>query len=335
MHRQQEVARQPQHAQKKNHGAAKIPAASKTLFFATMLLLGVSMTVKNARHSIAFLPSTNNYDYGTHLHDIHSALNARKSMPGLHASDAINQILSAPPPSQSVPGNAFSDDTNRELSLESANQTISIPSRRTLSLLSTVPSNNNTVVSLISMGRLRDTFLVERCIRSIRRKGLFSGTILVFTDEIGYERYQKSVLPWDNRTKIIRGRDEDLHPKDPSKGTPIKYAQETMIFKRFKTHHSKYITEDPTLADSIRYVLYMDVDNIVGDKLDSFLKAYSKDVTNEYQEAFHKHEMWKQNITAVRDNVKSFGEMNNHDGFGFIGMFRDKHLRGKMHGYVH
>jgi len=187
------------------------------------------------------------------------------------------------------------------------------------------------VVSLISMGRLRDTFLVEKCIRSIRRKGLFSGTILVFTDETGYERYQKSVLPWDNRTKIIRGRDEDLHPKASSKGTPIKYAQETMIFKRFKTHHSKYIAEDPTLAASTRYVLYIDVDNIVGDKLDSFLKAYSKDITNKYQQAFDKHQMWKQNITATRDDVRSLGGITDHDGFGFIAMFRDKHLRGKMH----
>ena len=183
-------------------------------------------------------------------------------------------------------------------------------------------SHFSAVISLVSMGKLVDTFLVERCIRTIRRRGLFLGTILVFTDDIGYQRYQHSILPWDNRTRIIEGRNEDLYPMEEieeeneknvttSSVRPKKYAQETMIFKRFKTHHAKYITEDPAIVDStIRYVLYVDVDNIIGAPLSAFFKDY---------------------VRTVTDEVEQISKNNSDHDFSFVSMFRDKHLRGKMH----
>ncbi|MGK3753120.1 MAG: hypothetical protein ACI8RD_005427 [Bacillariaceae sp.] len=178
------------------------------------------------------------------------------------------------------------------------------------------------VISLVSMGKITDTFIVERCIRSIRRRGLFLGTILLFTDNIGYQRYQRSILPWDNRTRIIEGRNEDFHPIEEieeeneknvttSSVRPKKYAQETMIFKRFKTHHAKYISEDPALADSsIRYVLYVDVDNIIGAPLSVFFQDY---------------------VRTATDEVEQISKNNSDHDFSFVSMFRDKHLRGMMH----
>ena len=203
------------------------------------------------------------------------------------------------------------------------------------------------------MGQLVDTFLVERCIRSIRRRGIFSGTIMVFTDAIGYERYQKSILPWDDRTKIIQGHDEDMIPREEeeiieensaeqdtnNKTNPQlkrKYAQATMVFKRFKTHHSKYIAEDPVMQ-SIRYVMYIDVDNIIGDRLDTFFQDYTNMVAGEYQRATDEYQKWKLNLTTTVGNGDEIAaDTNNnsdHVDFSFVSMFRDKHLRGKMHRY--
>jgi hypothetical protein len=84
-----------------------------------------------------------------------------------------------------------------------------------------------------------------------------------------------------------------------------------MIFKRFKTHHAKYISEDPALADSsIRYVLYVDVDNIIGAPLSVFFQDY---------------------VRTATDEVEQISKNNSDHDFSFVSMFRDKHLRGMMH----
>jgi len=207
-------------------------------------------------------------------------------------------------------------------------------------VLSVIPNSNNTVISLISMGRLVDTFLVERCIRSIRRRGLFTGIIMVFTDRVGYKRYQETIPFWDDRTIIINGREEDMNPREENNEEPgrnqtepklKKFRQDTMVFKRFKTHHFKYIAEYPDLLDSIRYVMYVDVDNIIGNRLDTFFEDYTRMVTVEHHRAtaFHRN-----GTSTTRDDVgKSAAKSNtrDHGDFGFISMFRDKHLRSRMH----
>ena len=284
---------------------------SKPIFFLALLLLGVLMSVSNIRHAVQTLPGTHDDYIRTHLNE--GFLEKRLSY--LNVAKNTSAIA----------------DT---ATLDNATPALSTPLSSSKLLLLEMPDNGNTVISLVSMGRLVNTYLVERCIRSIRRRGLFSGNILVFTDEIGYERYQKSVLPWDNRTKIVSGRDEDMNPRDPINETSKKYAQETMIFKRFKTHHSKYIAGDIDLADSIRYVMYVDVDNIIGAPLSDFFLTYSNGVASEYQRAFDKHQKWKHNMTATLGKVRNGitpDDDNSHDGFGFISMFRDTHLRGKMH----
>mmetsp|Transcript_26651 Transcript_26651/g.29939 ORF Transcript_26651/g.29939 Transcript_26651/m.29939 type:complete len:462 (+) Transcript_26651:296-1681(+) len=200
-------------------------------------------------------------------------------------------------------------------------------------LSKTTPNANNTVITLVSMGKLVDTYLVERCIRSIRKRGSFTGTILVFTDSIGYQRYQKTIPPWDDRTIILQSRDEDLHPRNETSNELKTYKQATMVFKRFKTHHSKYIAEIPALSDSIRYAMYIDVDNIIGNRLDGFFDDYAGLAAKEYPKAADFH----RNFTTSARNNKNNNTDESDDGgggFGFISMFRDTHLRSKMHGGI-
>jgi len=318
-HEQLQLQLQPQ-LQHENHNRSVALNAKKSrpIFFLALLLLGVLMSVSNIRHAVQTLPGTHDDYVRTRLDE-----GFRDKRPSLNVAKNTSAI-------------AYAANLDN-FTLDNATPALSTPLSSSKLLLLETPDNDNTVISLVSMGRLVNTYLVERCIRSIRRRGLFSGNILVFTDEIGYERYQKSVLPWDNRTKIISGRDEDMNPRDPINEKLKKYAQATMVFKRFKTHHSKYIAADRDLSDSIRYVMYVDVDNIIGAPLSDFFLTYSNGVASEYQRAFDEHQKWKHNITTTLGKVRSGmtpEDDNNHDGFGFISMFRDKHLRGKMHSGV-
>lgn len=190
------------------------------------------------------------------------------------------------------------------------------------------PNANNTVISIISMGNMATkTFDVQRCIRSLRRRGMFTGTIMVFTDIDGYKRYQETIPSWDNQTIIVEGRDEDLHPRNQANGELIKYKRIPMIFKRFKMHHSKYFPEylPPDMLESVRFVAYLDGDNMIGSRLDAFFQDYVRLVTVAYPKAAAFH----------RNATSSTGD----GGFGFTAMFKDSGKfrdKGKkvMHRYV-
>jgi hypothetical protein len=256
----------------------------------------------------------------------------------------------------------------------------------------TLPNENNTIITMISMGKLVDSYVVERCIRSIRVRGQFTGTIFLFTDERGASIYNHS-MKWDNgNTYIIQAWEEDLHPmmtptiltaettteiankrvigdenhlhqteKDSQQQQqppqqPKKYAQQTMIYKRFKTHHFKYV--DALLSSSgvddaeqrrmhrsstdIRYVLYMDVDIIIGDPLASFFQDYNTAVTDQYKQWQDQYPTDKISITTKTTGItlpeersqqqQQQSQQQQLSAFGFISMFKDTHLKGKMHG---
>eukprot|EP00536_Pseudo-nitzschia_multiseries_P014363 jgi/Psemu1/291400/fgenesh1_pg.692_\ len=300
---------------------------TKPVSILVMLLLGVVMSVSNIRNAVQMLPGAIDNDVLGTITSSTGEESIGNSSP--HLNTAENKTV--------ADDTATLDLSTSELSTalsastpESSTTTLSTPK----SILSELPDDNNTVISIVAMGPLVNGYLVERCIRSIRRRGLFYGDILVFTDKIGHDRYQKSVLPWDQRTRIIIGWDEDMTPKDPVTETPRQYAQETMIFKRFKTHHSKYITDDVDLGNSIRFVIYLDVDNLIGAPLSIFFREYSDNVASEYQRAFNEQRKRKQNSTAAVESAgveATTDEDENHDRFGFISMFRDSHLRGKFH----
>jgi hypothetical protein len=138
------------------------------------------------------------------------------------------------------------------------------------------PNHNNTIISMISMGRGPDTFLVERCIRSIRKSGGFTGYIMVYTVPKGWTRYHQTLLSWDSKVILMLGRDEDLEPTTID-GTKIPYRQKKMAFKRFKTLLIDYLAYDPRVdADKtiIQHILYLDIDNVIANTLDPFFEDY-------------------------------------------------------------
>ena len=304
-----------------NRRGVLYPKSPMTIFFVFLFLLSVRMSVSNIRQAVELLPDSNTYDrYLTPL----------ATFP---ISDRPNEL----------PSSNISGSTKDSLSAQASN--LSLPP-----LLSVIPNANNTAISLVSMGNLVGTFLVERCIRSIRRRGKFTGVIMVFTDSVGYKQYQETIPSWDDRTVIIQGREEDMHPREENSDRVVRlnqlvgknhtepqlkiYKQDTMVFKRFKTHHSKYIADNPALSDSIRYVMYLDIDNIIGSKLDTFFEGYTKMVIDQYQQATDSH---RNATSAGRDGIVKLADESNasgDDGFGFVSMFRDKHLKSKLHRYV-
>lgn len=136
------------------------------------------------------------------------------------------------------------------------------------------PTDDNTAVALVAMGRAGQSSLIaERCIRTIRASGNFTGYILLFTDDMGYEEKRRN-LSFDPKVIVIRGRDEDMKPR-MADGSKIKYHRMGfMVFKRFKTLVLRYLDYDSRL-DDIRYALYLDVDNIVANKLSYFFDDYA------------------------------------------------------------
>jgi hypothetical protein len=360
-----------------NYRGVMYPKA--TICIVLLIVLSIGMSVSNIRQAFNILPNpnTNNRDL-THLTTLFPTDDKPQDLPSsnIHISgfakyeSSVNitrsenknrgdQVLEAPKPAETITNkdtigniptsesNVARNGTSNITSLDESNKSLStqVSLLDPPPLLSVIPNANNTVISLVSMGKLVNTFLVERCIRSIRRRGQFTGIIMVFTDSVGYKQYQETIPSWDDRTIIIQGREEDMNPREENNEDPggnhtepqlKKYRQDTMVFKRFKTHHSKYIADNPALSDSIRYVMYVDIDNIIGSRIDSFFEGYTKMVINQYQQAADSH---RNNITtsSARDGVDKLADesiTSFNDGFGFVSMFRDKHLKSKFHRYV-
>lgn len=284
---------------------------NRPLFLLTLLLVAVMMTVSNIHGVVDMMPNTSN-----HHEDQHHVEKIVKA----------TNLLS---PSTSKRNFAIHDSTMGDSANDKLQKAI-LPVSSNHSLLQQLPNSDNTIVTIISMGKLVDRFSLEKCIRSVRVRGQFKGYILVYTDEKGYTAYRQS-MRWDPKTKIVKGWQEDMQPMENvtivgNDGTsqiqqrPIQYAQHTMIFRRFKTHHRKYVAADPDLARNTRFILYVDVDNIIANSLDILFHDYTTMIQIEYSD-------WVNNLTQTTNNKIS------HD-FSFISMFRDKHLKSKMHGGI-
>jgi hypothetical protein len=131
------------------------------------------------------------------------------------------------------------------------------------------PTGKNTLITMISMFKSpKKTLLVERCIRSIRKSGRFTGYIMVLTDPRGFKRYNYT-MSWDPKTIVMSGLQEDLKPIN---ATIVQ--RKNMIAKRFKTLAVKYLEFDKRLAARTRYILYMDIDNVVANRLQPFFDDY-------------------------------------------------------------
>jgi hypothetical protein len=146
------------------------------------------------------------------------------------------------------------------------------------------PTNDNTLITLIAMGLKDDMYLTERCVRSIRARGNFTGYIMIFTDDKGYTKYNHT-LYWDNKIVLMKGNSEDKHPKKPEDGSRIKYSKHTMKYKRYKTLSTKYLQYDPRLSTTVQYILYLDIDNVVANPLSTFFNDYQRKINQEYATA--------------------------------------------------
>jgi hypothetical protein len=173
------------------------------------------------------------------------------------------------------------------------------------------PTNDNTAIALIAMGRASTGWIAERCVRSIRSRGKFTGAILLLTDERGYGKYNDT-LGSRPKVSVILGRSEDLHPIDVRDGKEIQYRQRKMVYKRFKTLTLSYLESGDAagagyLGATIRYVWYLDVDNLVTNPLSRLFDDYYHKIHADYRAALRR-------IGGDGDPAPSFS---------FVSMWRD------------
>mmetsp|Transcript_26843 Transcript_26843/g.57890 ORF Transcript_26843/g.57890 Transcript_26843/m.57890 type:complete len:581 (+) Transcript_26843:64-1806(+) len=178
----------------------------------------------------------------------------------------------------------------------------------------TRPNDNNTAIVLVAMGKVSNTWLTERCVRSIRVGGQFKGTILVLTDKEGYAKYSETLHRMDNsngggkevanittrsdkyfqssknQVIVMEGRKEDKTPKTKD-GAEIRHFKKRMhmLYKRYKTLSLKYLRDafdnDRGVGETPLHVLYLDVDNIITRPLSKFFDDYYDSIRIQLEEA--------------------------------------------------
>ncbi|KAL7462403.1 hypothetical protein ACHAXS_002782 [Conticribra weissflogii] len=115
-------------------------------------------------------------------------------------------------------------------------------------------------ILLISFGEeAAQSTLVERAVLSIRRRGEFSGPVIVLTDA-PLERYTGI---FDENVVVMN------HVRKHLKLNYFKY--EAVKYKRFKTYIMDYIDFVPELKD-VEWVYYMDIDILLGAPFETFIQ---------------------------------------------------------------
>ena len=123
-------------------------------------------------------------------------------------------------------------------------------------------------IFLISFGQeAANSTLVERCVLSLRRRGQFSGYIVVLTDA-PRERYQHV---WDDRVIVMHPQKEHLMDDE---GNVLQYSKDNMSLKpkRFKTFVLDYVDMDDRLKQ-VELVYYLDIDILAGDSLNGLFQG--------------------------------------------------------------
>ena len=123
-------------------------------------------------------------------------------------------------------------------------------------------------IFLISFGKeAAESTLVERCILSLRRRGAWSGYVVVLTDAPA-DRYQNE---WDGNVIIMHPLEEHFNGED---GVPLTYTAENKSLKpkRFKTFILEYIDSDIRL-DSVEIIYYLDIDIMAGNALSKLFQG--------------------------------------------------------------
>lgn len=123
-------------------------------------------------------------------------------------------------------------------------------------------------IFLISFGEeAASSTLVERCVLSLRRRGQYSGFIVVLTDAPP-ERYAHV---WDDNVIVMHPQKEHLLHED---GSTMHYSKENMSLKpkRFKTFILDYVNMESQLEE-VELVYYLDIDILAGDSLDKLFQG--------------------------------------------------------------
>lgn len=123
-------------------------------------------------------------------------------------------------------------------------------------------------IFLISFGEeAAASTLLERCILSLRRRGQYSGYVVVLTDA-PHERY---VHVWDENVIVMHPQREHLLNED---GSSMEFTKDNMSLKpkRFKTYILDYVEMDQRL-DDVELVYYLDIDILAGDSLDGLFRG--------------------------------------------------------------
>jgi len=161
-----------------------------------------------------------------------------------------------------------------------------------------MPPNSNHdaqfAIAVISMGAIAtSTNLVDRCLYSIRRRGKFQGYFVILTDHP--ERYM-ALTELDDKVVTLQTKEEDLKVMEGKLSI-------VMRFKRFKTLLMDYFDSDSRL-DSVRTIVYMDYDIVVGQMLDMF---------------------WSDMDRLINEQTKAMteGESSNKSGISYLYFFEE------------
>lgn len=125
-------------------------------------------------------------------------------------------------------------------------------------------------IFLISFGEeAAESYLVERCVLSLRRRGNWTGNIVLLTDApLGrYEQHWKEM----NNVTVMHPKEEHFNGAD---GKQLKFNRQTrpLKVKRFKTFVLDYIEMDKKLSN-IKTIYYIDIDIIAGGDLHSLFRG--------------------------------------------------------------
>ncbi|KAL3800870.1 hypothetical protein ACHAWO_008820 [Cyclotella atomus] len=170
----------------------------------------------------------------------------------------------------------FGDEENsveEDEQVEESQAAIEIPVIRNPDLQPIASQNfdKSHAIFLISFGtEAAASTLVERCVLSLRRRGRYSGYIVVLTDAPP-DRYEHV---WDENVIVMHPQKEHMLDED---GEPLHYSKDNMSLKpkRFKTFVLDYVDMDSRL-DDVELVYYLDIDILAGDSLDGLFQGLEK-----------------------------------------------------------
>jgi hypothetical protein len=171
--------------------------------------------------------------------------------------------------------------------------------------VSVLPTCFNTVIGVIAMGDTAQSNIGERFIASVRNGGEFDGYILLLTDAAGFAKYNATFSEQggpneyfkdaivNHKTIVVPVWSEDLFPINNRTGKQLAFNGH-MRYKRLKTVFDKYVeayvdsrlsshqAKEQEGAEKIRFILYLDVDNVVANPLDTLFWDYHKTISSKY-----------------------------------------------------